>query len=764
MMLLVTPFRKAPESLLGYTLRVSEANGYDTPWHVLSMAGIKEGQMNSAGFPVEKLAAILGRAPSEMQDVAYRRENSKEYQLLGQSLGQCLVYKPLRLKAPAICPQCVKDLGYIDAFWDLNFAVACPHHHTVAIQTCQVCDENLTWFRRGLLRCKCGADFGEISPPTATPPVTELMQVLFAKVHGQVISSKPSELLPTEKLESLSLHALLDAIGALGGFATSVLGRDGPYMTCQIVSAVANTLQDWPKGYHSLLRQLDNQQDIQFVGTVSLRKRFERFYAALFKQANKKSDFKFLWDELIQFGLLEWGDGVVDRRMLTELDVAPRFVSKKELADTIGVDPRTVGKWAALGKLPLSAVSVGKSSIRYIGDLSTIQIPQEANGRYLHIREAAKLINLPVSVLRSLKRSGHYGVKHMPEIKRGFHEADLNNFALVLLGKCSLVSKETITEDALSLKHVMQEIHFWSDDGKARVIAAYLDGKIQSIGRLEDHVGSIHFAMADIKSLASRSRADASHNAISKHEAARWIGCDPLAVQRLAENGYLTAVPSLRRTSIGRESVEAFTSTYVSISGLASELGTTALKLKRLCRHLSIDVMLIAMSNVRNSAFIARETKEPLVRALNNNRLEKRPTSIELLTRYLDRLRQNGQPLPRLGRAPNRVVIAQACGFDRSAFYKNRFVVQALEKFDDEDVLRYALRPNIPPVEALRRYLEHLRQSNDSLPCLNGKPNRVAIAREAGFKRDYLYTDPALAELIEIYHSDCQQVSDGSRG
>jgi hypothetical protein len=283
------------------------------------------------------------------------------------------------------------------------------------------------------------------------------------------------------------------------------------------------------------------------------------------------------------------------------------------------------------------------------------------------------------------------------------------------------------------------------------VIAGYLDGEVQPIGRLDDSIGSIHFAKDDIDTLARKGRADASLDAISQHEAAEWIDCDPMAVQGLAKNGLLVAVHGRHRTRIMRRTVEAFVSRYVSLSGLANELTTTVLKLKNLCKSLSINVMLITRTTAKHSAFIARDRMEALVSALNDSRPEKRQTSIELLTQYLVYLRQTGQPLPRKGAVPNRAAIAYACGFDRNVLYDNKPVIQALQEFDEEDALRHALRPRIAPFEELRRYLENLRQSDAPLPCRKGKPNKVAIARAVGFKRDVLYTDPRFDRLIESY-------------
>jgi len=71
-LLLRTPAPHPTESLLGFALRVSELNGYDSPWHIFSLACFVQGEIVSAGFKVNKLAAILGFKPEQFEQITYR--------------------------------------------------------------------------------------------------------------------------------------------------------------------------------------------------------------------------------------------------------------------------------------------------------------------------------------------------------------------------------------------------------------------------------------------------------------------------------------------------------------------------------------------------------------------------------------------------------------------------------------------------------------------------------------------------------------------
>lgn len=197
MMLVRTPHHNLTESLLGYVLRISEENGYDTPWHVFTHAGLSQGEMRTAGLSIEKLAAVLGRTPHELSGIAYSgndENGQREFQLLGHSLGKNLKNDPLRLKKPAICPHCIVEYGYIDAFFDLSVAVACPIHRCKLTRHCHSCSLPLNWFRPSMLTCKCGASFADAPVEVVSPELTNLMAVIWAVLHRTSLEGFPMAL------------------------------------------------------------------------------------------------------------------------------------------------------------------------------------------------------------------------------------------------------------------------------------------------------------------------------------------------------------------------------------------------------------------------------------------------------------------------------------------------------------------------------------------------------------------------------------------
>lgn len=212
-LLLRTPAHVATESLLGYVLRVSEVNGYDTPWHVLSLAGFGQKEMRTAGFPAGKLSTVLGRNTGDLEGIAYcgyQENGDRYYKILSHFLGNGLTEGPFRLDKPAFCPHCVAEDGYLDAFWDLSIAVVCPRHGCQLLDACPKCGKKLRWFRRGLLTCECGAAFDEVILEQADHSLVELMAILKAKLHGDPITNLSNSAgFNMEMLEGMSLRSFI---------------------------------------------------------------------------------------------------------------------------------------------------------------------------------------------------------------------------------------------------------------------------------------------------------------------------------------------------------------------------------------------------------------------------------------------------------------------------------------------------------------------------------------------------------------------------
>ena len=422
--------------------------------------------------------------------------------------------------------------------------------------------------------------------------------------------------------------------------------------------------------------------------------------------------------------------------------------------------------WLKKGLVPCEKISIG-NQVRYILDTEAIDLAKRAPGEIMNAREAASIARVPVSVLKALRKSGHFIVEHIPKHKSGFHEVDLLDFSQKILQKSLMIAEESmIGTHCISLDYILQEKRFWSNNGKAIFVAAYLDGIIQSVGRTGDSLEDIWFHKTDVEASVSLNHTNVCDKTISQQEAARAIGCDMEIIPGLIEGKYLVGQPRPNRNRVDHESVKEFLSLYVTLSSIAERLCTSSRRLLDLCRKSGIDVLCIPRKQGVITPFIKYEDQKKLIEQeqLNPTRTERREianqnhmTSLSKLKKYFDSLNESGILLPRRGLIPNRREIAAASGIVRNIFYDNPEAVAMLDKFDKEERQFRGIKKR-DDIGDLQQYLESLKSSNSILPRYqNAQPNKVAIAKACGIDRNIFYSNPEAAAILKKYSTVMRQ-------
>ncbi len=762
-LLVRTPSPKVTESLLGFVLRVSEANGYDTPWHVLRLACIDQGQMQTAGLPVEKLAQIMNRSADTLRHLAYHANigGSSHFKILGHALGQSLRQGPLRLRLPVFCPQCVQEDGYIDAFWDLSAAIACPKHRCQALRHCPTCDNAIRWFRPGLLACSCGASFAGSALPAVDQSMVELMSIIKAKLHGRSLSEQPNMSgFPLALLEPIPLNSLLLILETLGAQHQRSFGRQAPKDGSLAVDAV-EPFEHWPVGYHRFLTRLGNRFLAENVSASGLRKQFEPFYQAMFRNRSFSKDASFLRDEFIRFGLMTWGSAVVDRKLLrtSKPTSEQRFISKSELARRFNIWKPVMDRMIADGTVVVKTVPAGKHS-RLVVDLKQSRPPVESTG-IVNVREAANYLGLPVSVLNHLRDAGIYATKPRVGHEQSWHKGDMEEFLVRGLSLAKVTS--SWSQDVLALKEVMR-LKLRDASAKADIAVAIFDGRLRVVGRFGENLGGLLLDRVQVDEFVSAKRLAAEGNSYSLSEAAERTGLDVMVVSNAIAQGLLVCKERNGRLRVSARSVECFNAEYVTLSRISDEIGTLAQHLLRRCGRHGIPVILVSRPNDQSSQPILARTWEPELMRIWRMEMEQRSRNAAVnlpedrqslrenaLRKYLEDLGYSGRRLPRRAGVPNKAVIARACGFSRDVLYDCPTVIKLLDDFDRDD-RRQPGSDCLNAIGRFRRYLNALQETGVALPRWKAdQPNKVAIAKACSFHRNFLYENSEAIALLDAF-------------
>ncbi len=159
--LLVTPPPYADESLAGYLVRLTEANGYQLSWW-LPLAGLSRHLFTASWESLlrpttdfTRLAQCTGRAVAVFDEWCW----------LTRAAGA------LDYHRPQVCGQCLAESAYCRRVWDEMAVTVCPRHFVRLWDVCPVCQQPLRWRRNLVSVCHCGADWRYC--PTPELPAAE---------------------------------------------------------------------------------------------------------------------------------------------------------------------------------------------------------------------------------------------------------------------------------------------------------------------------------------------------------------------------------------------------------------------------------------------------------------------------------------------------------------------------------------------------------------------------------------------------------------
>lgn len=621
--LVYTPPAKNREGLLGYVLRLSEANGYDTPWHILKMAGLTQSQMTSASLPIGKLSRLIGRPVQELEQLPWQRYPN------GDSVptdGRAELLAHLLLKHPKICPHCVAENGFVDPAWDLRLMLACPTHGITLVNRCPACQRKLSWFRPGLLRCRCGHDITTAEHPAYPQHTLDLLQVIYDTVHGLPTNPRPPSRIPANDLHRMGIDDLLKLLGKVGN---ALIGNEprGKYnaWSQERLERIATFFQDWPKHFHHFLRTNDprpNQATLglvrrfeDFYRSVVMAKRIPRekmlFFRAAFGQygsyygVNAGADPRFFLSPQ-KWRALRKNHSVAQIRRQTHEKSAPTdVINQTELAKQLGVQGITVRRWAEQGLFGLKreAGTVGGQAFYK----PPSQLPRRATGT-LDTRKAAKYLEIPVSILERLRRDGYYCAGYFGTRVTQFNQLDLNKLRIDLLGRAPA------TLSTLPAEHVTLTAFFrmklYGVENKYQIVRNILDGTLVPAGHLGKNIGDIAIANQSIEAF----RQDMTvHDAIPAIRAAKILECDASVCTTLVAIGQLEGIYHGRFLYVTTESLASFQKRYISCVSIANRLGTSSRRVTRMLLAEGIDLLRVQRtyrSNITPQAFCSTQDAE----------------------------------------------------------------------------------------------------------------------------------------------------------
>lgn len=165
--LLVTGSPASDESLMGYIVRLTELNSYDTPAWIGQMINLCQrtlGKWHSLRLhktaDLSSLAELTRTGVSVLTKLSYLIDSSADS---ANVLGLTVPRPTLNLFRPKICPRCLEQSNYCRQMWDLLLVTTCPTHQCLLLDYCPNCNKTISWIRSRVSTCSCTLDWRSVT-------------------------------------------------------------------------------------------------------------------------------------------------------------------------------------------------------------------------------------------------------------------------------------------------------------------------------------------------------------------------------------------------------------------------------------------------------------------------------------------------------------------------------------------------------------------------------------------------------------------------
>lgn len=562
------------ESLRGYLLRLTSANGYETTRWLASLEPVLM-RITQEQVAIEAIERLTGFSDLEP--------------FLLSPFGSNMLPAHFRATTPRICPACLKERGYYDSVWEIGFACVCPHHGIMLVDACSRCHAPLTWSHLSVTCCSCGANIIDAGTTLAGADLQYFNAKIWAAA-GRDVPHFKSASLPDKELSRLSLGQLCQFFLFFNAHENGTISmmRAKPTSVAATVTAleiVRSVLSDWPQGFYQRLVKRVNKKE-EFSGE-GLQQVFGGLYIRLYRYL-VGPEFSFIRDAFEEFLRDHWF-GVISGtyRRVNRDKTRNDALNLRGAAKTLGIGRRIfrriVGRGWVKGDVILR--SSGRCRIM-VSEKDTLrfrdQVGHRINGKQtrelLGISKNQFYMLVQEEFIQPLLRAGEDGCGSW-----WFDAGPIKR----LLDKIKVAApaREPCAE-AISFREACQW-HILSSENFPLFFAAILNGTISVTGvkcNSEFNLASLYFLPESIAEFKAKLRIRPDGN-FSIPEAAIRLGVKQEVAYHLVNAGLLAssfyASKKIAGRMVSESDIEAFEKEYISLAQLARSNGTSPRALKQ---------------------------------------------------------------------------------------------------------------------------------------------------------------------------------------
>jgi hypothetical protein len=429
--LLITPKPEKDEGFISYLLRLTEANGYDTPSWILSLSEIDYMELQwkftfvfSRSQKLDNLAKLTSSTLDDLLSLLYLpaksqgpNEDNHEYDFFGALLNRSII----RPHYPKVCPKCLAESSYSLRIWDCSLVTTCPIHECALLDSCPDCKRRIKCVRNKLCVCFCGCDWREINS-TLLPEE----QLTVSRRIYQLCGVIPEEQSLTENetpLQNLGLRDFIRVIVFVAGLFGKLAWATGrPSRSIKLQNKELHTLftkahkvfESWPLNFHQFLRvQSKGKKRLNPHNgelDTALKREFGSFYERLYEDL-REPQFDFMREAFAEF-LTNRLRLQSEPRTMPDVtsDGSDSYISIALARRLLKITHRAMSDLINAGEIDFVIRNEG-TALRYLIRLSDVEHVKDSFEHCISSRTVAKQFGVCCGVIHELAKAGYLKTK-----------------------------------------------------------------------------------------------------------------------------------------------------------------------------------------------------------------------------------------------------------------------------------------------------------------------------------------------------------------
>lgn len=332
--MVITAAVEPGENLLGYVLRVSNANGIAGSRALLARTQHKGTHtVLTRCADLRLLSALTGQSVEALKTASYVVDADPNQMAIGTFSLQA---HWINIEKPRVCPLCLKERIVTPKLWDLKTYVACHKHGVLLIDRCPSCHRFLNWHRPAVDRCSCGQQYSE-----AVPTVASVGQLGVSGAQADVLVGASCEASPTAHFPTLVSIAWHFGRRAPANAAhLSIVGKPPLADAANVIEASSKVVLHWPKGFYEWL----SREELEATEHHGIGASFGSTLDTL-RRLYDHPEGQFILAEVREYLAQQWQGGRVLGHSVFHVKLdQPRFLTVAEIAEKAGVAFGTVAK------------------------------------------------------------------------------------------------------------------------------------------------------------------------------------------------------------------------------------------------------------------------------------------------------------------------------------------------------------------------------------------------------------------------------------